>query len=122
MKTLHLKFLSLFLLVFLWMNNTQTFAQSASYAGNWQSTSPIASMNNSILKIKILSTSDPNVFIIVNAASPKKKINAKYDQTDSRLYATVKSTPIYFVYVPATDSLECYKSSNNSKLCDLNRY
>lgn len=122
MKTLQVKFMSLALLAFLWLNSSQTYAQATNYVGNWQSTAPVASMNNATLKIKVLSTSDPNVFIIVNADTPKKKITAKYNQADGKMYATVKSTPIYLVYIASSDSLECYKSSNNVKICDLNRY
>jgi hypothetical protein len=122
MKTLHLKFMSLTFLAFLWLTSSQTFAQSTNYVGNWQSTAPVASMNNAVLKIKVLSTNEPNVFIIVNADSPKKKIVSKYNQQDGRIYATVKSTPIYLVYLAASDSLECYKTSTNTKICDLTRY
>jgi len=122
MKTLQVKFMSLALLAFLWLNSSQTYAQATNYVGNWQSTTPIVSMNNAILKIKVLSTSNPNVFIIINADTPKKKITAKYNQADGKMYATVKSTPIYLVYIASSDSLECYKSSNNVKICDLNRY
>lgn len=122
MKTLHVKFMSLALLAFLWLNSSQLFAQATNYVGNWQSTGPVAIMNNSTLKIKVLSTSNPDVFIIVNAVTPKKKITAKYNQADGRVYATVKNTPIYLVYLASSDSLECYKSSNNTKICDLTRY
>lgn len=122
MKTLQVKFISLTLLAFVWLSNSETFAQATSYVGNWQSTAPVASMNNSILRIKILSTNDPNVFIIINADNPRKKIMAKYNQIDGRVYATVRNTPIYLVYIPSNDSLQCYKESNNSLLCNMTRH
>jgi len=122
MKTLHFKLMSLSMLAFLWLTSSNSIAQSTNYVGNWQSTAPVASMNNSIMKIKILSTNDPNVFIIINADSPKKKIVAKYNSTDGRIYATVKNTPIYLVYNSSLDNLQCFKQSNNALICDLTRY
>ena len=122
MKTLHLKFMSFSMLAFLWLTSFNSNAQSTSYVGNWQSTAPVASMNNSILRIKILSTSDPNVFIIINADNPKKKIIAKYKPADGKIYATVKNTPIYLVYIASSDSIQCYKQSNNALMSDLTRY
>ena len=50
-------------------------AQATSFVGNWQSTAPVVSMNNSIVKIKVLSTSDPNVFIIINSDNPEELAN-----------------------------------------------
>lgn len=122
MKTLHLKFMSFSMLAFLWLTSFNSNAQSTSYVGNWQSTAPVASMNNSIMRIKILSTSDPNVFIIINADNPKKKIIAKYKPADGKIYATVKNTPIYLVYIASSDSIQCYKQSNNALMSDLTRY
>jgi hypothetical protein len=122
MKTIHQKIMSFSLLAILWLASSNTFAQATNYVGNWQSTAPVVSMNNSILKIKILSTSDPNVLIIINADNPKKKIIAKYNAADGKIYATVKNTPVYFVYVGTSDSLQCFKQINNALLCDLNRY
>lgn len=110
------------MLAFLWLTSFNLNAQNTNYVGNWQSTTPVASMNNSIMRIKILSTSDPNVFIVINADNPKKKILAKYKPADGRIYATVKNTPIYFVYVAASDSLQCFKQSNNALICDMTRY
>jgi hypothetical protein len=122
MKTLNLKFMSFSMLAFLWLTSFNSNAQSTSYVGNWQSTAPVASMNNSIMRIKILSTSDPNVFIIINADNPKKKIIAKYKPADGKIYATVKNTPIYLVYIASSDSIQCYKQSNNALMSDLTRY
>ena len=122
MKTLHFKLMSLSMIAFLWLTSSNSIAQSTNYVGNWQSTAPVASMNNSIMKIKILSTNNPNVFIIINADSPKKKIVAKYNSTDGRIYATVKNTPIYLVYNSSLDNLQCFKQSNNALICDFTRY
>lgn len=97
-------------------------AQATSYVGSWQSTAPVAGISNSIVKIKVLSTSDPIVFIIINPDNPKKKFVAKYDETTNRLYTTIKNQNIFFEFVSATDMLECYKVSDNTKLADLNRY
>lgn len=114
--------MSFSMLAFLWLTSFNSNAQSTSYVGNWQSTAPVASMNNSIMRIKILSTSDPNVFIIINADNPKKKIIAKYKPADGKIYATVKNTPIYLVYIASSDSIQCYKQSNNALMSDLTRY
>ncbi len=122
MKTLHLKLMSLSMIAFFWLTSSNAITQTTNYVGNWQSTTPVVSMNNSIMKIKILSTNQPNVFIIINADNPKKKIIAKYNPADGRVYATVKNTPIYLVYLAATDSLQCYRQSNNTLICDLNRF
>lgn len=110
------------MLAFLWLTSFNLNAQTTNYVGNWQSTAPVASMNNTIMRIKVLSTSDPNAFIIINADNPKKKIIAKYKPTDGRIYATVKNTPIYLVYISSSDSLQCFKQSNNALICDLTRY
>jgi len=122
MKTLNKKFLGLAFLAFILFLSTESFAQATSYVGNWQSTTPVSISNSTILKIKILSTSNPDVFIIINPDNPKKKITAKYNTADGRVYASVKNTPIYLVYISASDSLECYKASTNVKICDLTRY
>ncbi len=97
-------------------------AQATGFVGNWQSTAPVASMNNSIVKIKVLSTSDPAVFIIINSDNPKKKFVSKYDQATNRLYTTIKNQSLYFAYVSTSDMLECYKTTNNSKIADLTRF
>jgi hypothetical protein len=122
MKTLNTKFLGMAFLAFIFLLNTESFAQSTSYVGNWQSSTPVSINNNTIMRIKILSTSNPDVFIIINPDNPKKKITAKYNTADGRLYATVKNTPIYLVYLSASDSLECYKAATNTKICDFTRY
>ena len=122
MKTLHFKLMSLSMIAFLWLTSSNSFAQSTNHVGNWQSTAPVVSMNNSIMKIKVLSTNKPNVFIIINADNPKKKIIAKYNPADGRIYATVKNTPIYLVYNAGPDNLQCFKQSNNALICDLTRY
>jgi hypothetical protein len=54
--------------------------------------------------------------------NPRKKFVAKYNPADGKIYATVKNTPVYFVYTGTSDSLQCFKQSNNALLCDLNRY
>ena len=121
MKTLHGRILGLAFLAFLFLTSTNTIAQATNFVGNWESTTPIVSMNNSVMRIKILATSNPNVLIIINRDNPIKKIIAKYDPINGRISASVKNTPIYFVYMPATDSLECYKTSTNALICDLIR-
>ncbi len=110
------------MIAFLWFTSSNSFAQATNYVGNWQSTAPVVSMNNSIMRIKILSTNEPNVFIIINTDNPKKKIVAKYNPADGRVYATVKNTPIYLVYNAGSDNLQCFKQSNNALICDLTRY
>lgn len=97
-------------------------AQGTNYVGNWESTTPVAQYNNLVLRVQISSTSDPNVFILVNADAPKSKFTGKYNATQNRLYTTFKKKPIYLVYDAANDKLECYKSKDDSKLYDLIRY
>lgn len=122
MKTLNTKFLGLAFLAFSLLLTSESFTQATSYVGNWQSSTPVSISNNTIMRIKILSTSNPDVFNIINPDNPKKKITAKYNTADGRIYATVKNTPIYLVYLSASDSLECYKAATNTKICDLTRY
>jgi hypothetical protein len=122
MKTLNSKFLGLVFFAFIFLISSESLAQATSCVGNWQSSTPIAISNNTILRIKILSTSNPDVFIIINPDNPKKKIIAKYNTPDGRLYATVKNIPIYFIYISSSDSLECYNVSTNAIISDFTRY
>lgn len=121
MKTLHGKILGLAFLAFLFLVSSNVVGQSTNYVGNWHSTAPVASMNNAVLHIKILASSHPNALIIINMDKPKKKIVAKYEVADGRLYASIKNTPVYLIYIPATDSLECYKTNTNAHVCNFIR-
>lgn len=122
MKTLNFKIISFCLLAVLWLASSKSFAQSTNYVGNWKSNAPVAMMNNSLMKIKVLSTSDPNLFMVVSSDVPKKKNPAKYIPTDGNLYVTLKNTAIYFVYISSNDSLKCYRLSDNSLICSLSRF
>jgi len=122
MKTMKLNMLGISVVAIFFLFAFSASAQSTNFVGNWQSTAPVVSMNNSIVKIKVLSTSEPNVFIIINPDNPKKKFVSKYDQPTNRLYTTIKNQNLYFTYVTSTDMLECYKVSNDSKIADLTRY
>jgi hypothetical protein len=121
MKTLHGRILGLAFLAFLFLTSTNAIAQASNFVGNWESATPVVIMNNSVMRIKILATSNPNVLIIINRDNPTKKIIAKYEPTNGRISATVKNTPIYFVYVSSTDGLECYKTSTQALICNLIR-
>lgn len=99
-----------------------SISQSASYVGNWESTAPVPQYNGLTVRLQIASTSDPNVFVIVNVDSPKMKYNGKYDDFVGRLYTVIKKKNLYFVYISATDMLECYNASNGVKIADLQRY
>jgi hypothetical protein len=122
MKTMKLNILGIGFIAMFFLFAFSASAQATSFVGNWQSTEPVASMNNSIVKIKVLSTSDPAVFIIINSDNPKKKFVSKYDQATNRLYTTIKNQNLYFAYVSTSDMLECYKTTNNSKIADLTRF
>jgi hypothetical protein len=97
-------------------------AQSTNYVGNWESTTPVAQYNNLTLRVQISSTSDPNVFILVNADAPKGKFSGKYNAAQDRLYTTFKKKPIYLKYDASADKLECFKSKDDTKLYELSRY
>ena len=122
MKTLQVRILGLTFLALLFLTSSNSFAQATNYVGNWESTTPVVSMNNAVMHIKVLATSNPNVLVIINIDKPKKKIIAKYENTDGRVYASIRNTPVYLIYVPATDSLECYKTNTNAHICNLIRY
>ena len=122
MKTMKLNMLGISFVAMFFLFAFSASAQSTSFAGNWQSTGPVASINNSIVKVKILATAQSNAFILVNADNPKKKFVAKFEASTNRLYTTVKNLNVYFTYVTGTDMLECYKASNNVKICDLTRF
>jgi hypothetical protein len=122
MKTMKLNVLGFGFFAMFFIFALSASAQSASFVGNWQSTAPVASMNNAIVKVKILTTSETNVFILINPDNPKKKFVSKYDQATNRLYTTIKNQNVYFAYVSATDMLECYKVIDNTKICDFTRF
>ena len=50
------------------------------------------------------------------------KYDGKYDDFVGRLYTVIKKKNLYFVYISATDMLECYNASNGVKIADLQRY
>lgn len=122
MKTIKLNLLGIGILSLFFLFALNASAQSSSYVGNWQSTAPVPSMNNAIVKIKILSTSDPNVLIIVNFDNPKKKFVAKYDASTNRIYAIIRNQNLYFNYVAASDTIDCYNVSNNNLVCSMVRF
>lgn len=96
-------------------------AQSTNYVGKWETVTPVSFYNNSVLRIKITGTDNPNYLIITNNDKPKKKIGSKYDVDMNRLYTNVKGHQIYFIYHPNTDMLEAFKI-NGTSICLLTRF
>lgn len=117
MKTLIISIVTI-LSVFLTKN---VEAQSTNYVGKWETVTPVSFFNNSVMRIKIIGTDNPNYFIIINNDTPKKKIGSKYDEDIDRLYTNVKGHQIYFIYHPNTDMLEAFKI-NGTSICLLTRF
>ena len=101
---------------------SNSYAQGTNYAGNWETTTPVAQYNNTVVRLQISSTASSDVFVIVNADKLKRKYDAKYNSTQDRLYTSLDKKQIYFKYVAATDLLECYKTKDDTKVYELTRY
>lgn len=97
-------------------------AQSTNFVGKWESTTTVSFYNNSILKIKILATSNPNCLIIVNAINPKKKFIAKYDDLTGRLYVMYQTHSLYLEYYSDTDTVKVFKTSDDTFICLMTRF
>ena len=101
---------------------SKSFAQGTNYVGNWESTTPVVQYNNLTVRISISSTTDPNVFVLINIDKPKRKFIGKYNDSEDRLYTTIAKKPIYFKYNAVSDILECYRQKDDSKVYELTRY